>query len=341
MVKMDYISIPQPGSVMIKEMELPAVKPGEALLKLCYGGICGSDLGTYRGTFLYTQYPRIPGHEFAAEIVAIGANDYGLKKGMIVTGNPYFNCNQCYSCQRGYVNCCTSNQTLGAQRDGVFRQYITLPVERIYDGRGLAPQILTLIEPFCISYHAVKRARVQSGDHVLVVGAGTIGCLAVAAAKLQGAQVCVTDVFERKLDYAAQMGADETFVNCNTEDFKQKVQQITDDKGFDACIEAVGLPSTFQNSIDAAAYRGRVVEVGVGKQNLDFFYSVIQTKELEVMGSRNALKEDFIELIAMVKAGKVNLEAMIIDVYNYWDAGVAFETLSVKGADKLKVLLKF
>jgi threonine dehydrogenase-like Zn-dependent dehydrogenase len=81
--------------------------------------------------------------------------------------------------------------------------------------------------------------------------------------------------------------------------------------------------------------------VGVGKQNLDFFYSIIQTKELEVMGSRNALKEDFIELIAMVKTGKVNLEAMITDVYDYREAGAAFEAFSVKGADKLKVLLKF
>ncbi|MDF3002908.1 MAG: sorbitol dehydrogenase, partial [Bacillota bacterium] len=91
-MNMNYISIPKPGIVEIKEREKPALTPGHAILKLCYGGICGSDLGTYRGSFLYTKYPRIPGHEFSAEIVEIGANDRGLKPGMIVTCNPYFNC---------------------------------------------------------------------------------------------------------------------------------------------------------------------------------------------------------------------------------------------------------
>jgi 2-desacetyl-2-hydroxyethyl bacteriochlorophyllide A dehydrogenase len=341
MDKMKYVAIPQPGAVSIDEMEMPTAGPGEALLKLCYGGICGSDLGTYRGSFLYTQYPRIPGHEFSAEIVAVGPNDLGLQTGMMVTANPYFNCNSCYSCQRGFVNCCMSNQTLGAQRDGVFRQYVTMPIERIYNGKGLNPKLLTLIEPFCISYHAVKRARVQKGDHVLVVGSGTIGCLAVAAAKLQGARVCVTDVSEGKLDYAVKMGADATFVNRSPAEFKEKVAELTDQKGFDVCIEAVGLPTTFQNSIDAAAFRGRVVIVGIGKQSLDFFYSIIQTKELDVMGSRNALKADFLELIDIVKAGKVNLEPIISNVYDYADAATAFEELSVRGGDKLKVLLKF
>ena len=102
-----------PGQVEIRETEMPVRKPGEALLKLLYGGICGSDLGSYRGTFAYFDYPRIPGHEFSAEIVEIDENEYGLKKGMIVTCNPYFNCGTCYSCQRGILNACMDNQTLG------------------------------------------------------------------------------------------------------------------------------------------------------------------------------------------------------------------------------------
>jgi 2-desacetyl-2-hydroxyethyl bacteriochlorophyllide A dehydrogenase len=340
-MNMKYISIPKPGIVEIKETEMPALQPGNALLRLQYGGICGSDLGTYRGSFLYTKYPRIPGHEFSAEIVEVGANDRGLKKGMIVTANPYFNCGECYSCTRGHVNCCVSNQTLGAQRDGAFMQYISMPVERIYDGKGLSPKVLALIEPFCISYHAVKRGKVKPGDNVLVVGSGTIGCLAATAAKLAGARVYVSDISEGKLEYAKKLGVDGVFVNSSEEAFKEKVQQITDGKSFDVCIEAVGLPVTFKNCIDAAAYRARVVIVGIGKQSLDFFYSIIQTKELDIFGSRNALKEDFIELIDIVKAGKVDLELFISDVYEYTEAQSAFEDLSTRGADKLKVLLKF
>lgn len=340
-MNMKYISIPKPGIVEIKETEMPVVTPGHALLKLQYGGICGSDLGTYRGSFLYTQYPRIPGHEFSAEIVEIGANDQGLKTGMIVTANPYFNCGHCYSCTRGNVNCCMSNQTMGAQRDGAFMQYITMPVERVYDGKGLSPKVLALIEPFCISYHAVKRAKIKPGDNVLVVGSGTIGCLAAMAAKLAGARVFVSDICEGKLEYAKKLGVDGVFVNSNEEVFKEKVQEITGGKGFDISMEAVGLPVTFKNCIDAAAYRGRVVIVGIGKQSLDFFYSIIQTKELDIFGSRNALKEDFIELIDIVKAGKIDLEKIISNVYDFSEAQAAFEDLSTRGADKLKVLLKF
>ena len=114
---MKSVYINAPGQVEIRETPMPQRKKGEALLKLLYGGICGSDLGSYRGTFAYFSYPRIPGHEFSAEIVEIDENEYDLKKGMIVTCNPYFNCGSCYSCSRGIVNACMDNQTMGCQRE--------------------------------------------------------------------------------------------------------------------------------------------------------------------------------------------------------------------------------
>lgn len=194
---MKSIVINKPGDVSVIEMEKPVPKKGEALLKLLYGGVCGSDLGSYRGTFAYVSYPRIPGHEFSAEIIEIEENDKGLEPGMIVTCNPYFNCTECYSCKRGLVNCCTTNQTMGVQREGAFSEYITMPIERIYDGKGLPPKTLALIEPFCISYHGVSRADVQMGDKVLVIGAGTIGVLAAVAAKAKGAEVYISDVSEK------------------------------------------------------------------------------------------------------------------------------------------------
>lgn len=115
------ILIEAPFNVKINEIPMPVASKEEAVLKVLYGGICGSDLNIYRGKFAYASYPRIPGHEFSAEIVQINKNENGLKEGMIVTANPYFNCGKCYSCRRGLVNCCTSNQTMGVQRDGCFR----------------------------------------------------------------------------------------------------------------------------------------------------------------------------------------------------------------------------
>ena len=342
---MKTIVIPEPGKVVIKETAMPQAKKGEALLKVLYGGICGSDLGTYRGTFAYAGYPRVPGHEFSAEIIEIGENDRGLKPGMIVTCNPYFNCQKCYACQRGLVNCCESNETMGAQRDGAFSEYITMPIERIYDGKGLSPKQLALIEPFCISYHGVSRADVKKGDKVLVIGAGTIGVLAAIAAKAKGGEVYIADVAEEKLTYAY-----ETFQlagmikNDSDESLMQRVQEITGDHhGFDVCIEAVGLPSTFQNCVDAATYGARIVLIGVGKKNLDFNFTLIQKKELNIFGSRNARKEDFIELIDLVKKGEVDLEKIVMEnsEYAFDDAARAFQEFSENAGSKLKVMIRF
>lgn len=338
---MKAIFIEEPGKVTLREIEKPVPKEGEALLKLLYGGICGSDLGSYRGTFAYFSYPRVPGHEFSAEIVEIGPNEQGFKPGMVVTCNPYFNCGHCYSCRRGLVNCCTDNQTMGVQREGAFSEYITMPVERLCDGKGLPAKTLALIEPFCISYHGVSRAKVKAGEKVLVIGAGTIGVLAAVAAKQQGALVYISDVAQGKLDYAKQFGIDGTLLNDSAEHFAQQVKNITNGDGFDVTIEAVGLPSTFQSCIDAAAFGGRVVLIGVGKKNLDFNFTLLQKKELNVFGSRNAKMKDFIELIEMVKNGNIPLEKIVTNVYSFKDAATAFSDFDKNAGSMLKVVLDF
>lgn len=340
---MKTIIINKPGEVQVVERDMPVRKPGEALLKILYGGICGSDLGTYRGTFAYSDYPRIPGHEFSAEIVEIDDNDKGLKPGIIVTANPYMNCEHCYSCGRGLVNCCEHNETLGCQRDGAFSEYFTLPIERLYDGKGLSAKVLAVIEPFCISYHGVSRADVQAGDKVLIIGAGTIGTLAAVAAKAKGADVYIADLAAEKVHYAVtNFGLAGGIVNNgNTDDFMKQCMEITKNNGFDVTIEAVGMPATFQNCIDAAAFGGKVVLIGVGKKNLDFNFTLIQKKELNIFGSRNSLKKDFLELIDLVQSGAVDLEKIITNEYSIDDAAKAFDDFDKNAATMLKVVIKF
>lgn len=339
---MKTIQVKEPGNVQVIDTAKPTPKKGEALLKILYGGICGSDLGTYRGTFAYADYPRIPGHEFSAEIVEIEENDLGLKPGMIVTANPYMNCTTCYSCERELVNCCEHNETLGCQRDGAFSEYFTLPIERLYDGKGLSPKVLAVIEPFCISYHGVSRGKVQAGQKVLVIGSGTIGTLAAIAAKAKGAEVYIADVAAKKVAYSVEtFGLAGGIVNEGDESFLAKCMEITNNHGFDVTIEAVGLPSTFQNCIDAVAFGGNVVLIGVGKKNLDFNFTLIQKKELNIYGSRNALKKDFLELIDLVKSGAVDLEKIITNEYSADNAAQAFDDFDKHGADMLKVVIKF
>ncbi|MEE3381318.1 MAG: zinc-binding alcohol dehydrogenase family protein [Succiniclasticum sp.] len=339
---MKAIYIEEPGKVTFRDIPKPVRKPGEALLKVLYGGICGSDLSSYRGTFAYFDYPRIPGHEFSAEIVEIDDNDQGLKPGMVVTCNPYFNCGHCYSCQRGIVNACTSNETMGCQRDGAFCEYITMPIERIYDGKGLPANLLCAIEPFCISWHGVSRAHIKKGDKVLIVGAGTIGVLAAISAKAKGGEVYIADVAQPKLDYAKKyFGVAGTILNSSEEAFTKACNEITNGNGFDVTIEAVGLPSTFQNCIDAAAFGGHMVLIGVGKKNLDFNFTLLQKKELNVCGSRNALKKDFLELIDLVKTGTVPLDKVVTNEYGFSEAPKAFADFSAHAGEMLKVRIDF
>lgn len=336
------IIIKAPGDVAIIESPMPERKKGEVLLKLLYGGICGSDLGSYRGTFVYFDYPRVPGHEFSAEILDCDeGNAYGLRKGMVVTGNPYFNCGKCYSCRRGLVNACEHNETLGCQRDGVFSTYFVMPEERIYDGKGIDPKALAAVEPFCISYHGVKRAGIRPGEKVLIVGAGTIGVAAAIMAKAMGGEVTVCDVVAAKLAMAEGFGVDHTLLNDSPEHFADGVRTLTGGDGFDVAIEAVGLPDTMMNCIDAVCFGGRLVDIGVGKKNLDFFYTIIQKKELNIFGSRNALKEDFLELIDLQAAGKVSLEKVVTNLYSFDRAPQAFEDFSQRGGEMLKVMIQF
>ncbi len=340
---MKELYINSPGVVEFREADMPKRNENEAVLKLLYGGICGSDLGSYRGTFAYFSYPRIPGHEFSAEIVDIDENNsYGLKKGMVVTCNPYFNCGKCYPCRKGLVNVCEHNETMGSQRNGAFRDYIVMPLERIYDGRGLDARTLAVVEPFCIGLHGINHVQLKKGDRVLVIGSGTIGIFAATAAKMKGATVIMADISENKLQMAKQQfGIDDTILNDSHENFLSRVMDKTDGCGFDVCVEAVGLPSTFQDCIDAACFGGSVILIGIGKKNLDFNFTTIQKKELHIYGSRNALKQDFIETIDALLTGKLDLGKAITDVYAFSEAPKAFAEFSANQGDKLKVLLDF
>lgn len=332
------IVIPAPNQIEIREVPMPEVKPGEALLKVKYVGICGADVASFTGNQPFTTYPRIPGHEFSAEIVSIPENDKGLKPGDIVTCNPYFNCGHCYSCRRGFVNCCTDNQTMGVQRDGAFCEYIAMPVERIYPGQGLSAEELALIEPFSISQHAVSRAAIRKTDKVLVIGAGPIGLFALLAAKQLCGKIVVADILDNRLALAMEYGAD-AVINTKTHSLADFVEEFTDGNGFDVCIEACGAPETFLGCIDSAAFAANIILIGNGKRETSFVHSVLLKKELNVHGSRNALKTDFLNNIDLVASGKADVMKMVSGVYEMEDALAAFKALAHNDGTLAKLLI--
>jgi 2-desacetyl-2-hydroxyethyl bacteriochlorophyllide A dehydrogenase len=336
---MKTVFIEDDNKIAIKEMEMPVRKAGEALLKIKYCGICGSDVATYTGNQPFATYPRIPGHEFSAEIVEIDENNLGLKEGMIVTANPYFNCGTCYSCRRGKVNCCEDNQTMGVQRDGSFSEYITMPIERIVDGKGLDAKTLALIEPFSIGYHAINRGNVKEGDKVLVIGAGPIGIFAMISAKLKGAEVYIADVLDKRLELAKELGAVGT-INTMKENLVERVKEITNNCGMDVCVEAAGLPMTFLGCIDNVCFGGKIILIGNGKKETTFNHSILLKKEVDVYGSRNSL-HDFEPLVDIVSSGKVDINKLITNIYSLDEATNAFEALKNNDGTMAKVLVSF
>lgn len=336
---MKTVLIEKPFEIAVTDTEMPVAKDGEAILKVLYCGICGADVASYTGNQPFTTYPRIPGHEFSAQIVSIPENDKGLKVGDIVTANPYFNCGECYSCQRGFVNCCTDNRTMGVQRDGSFREYIAMPIERIYDGKGLSAKELALVEPFTISYHALHRAQVKPGDKVLVVGAGPIGLFALISAKAQGAEAFVADVLDGRLEKATHFGADGV-INSAKSDIVEEAMRITNGNGFDVCVEACGQSVTFLNCIDCAAFAANIILIGNGKKETTFLHSILLKKELNVFGSRNSYAKDFREVIDLIASGKVNVLDMVSAVYPMAEADVAFKALANNDGSLAKVLIE-
>ena len=337
---MKAIEITKPFEIKVIDKEMPTPKEGEALLRVLYCGICGADVASYTGNQPFTTYPRIPGHEFSAQIVEVPDNDKGFKAGDIITCNPYFNCGECYACKRGIVNACYDNQTMGVQRDGAYQEYITMPLERLIDGKGLSADVLALIEPFSISAHALSRAEVKEGDNLLIMGAGPIGLFALIKAKSLGARVAIADLMECRLELAKEFGAD-LVINNKTDDFDKCCEEFTGGNGFDVCVEACGAPVTFLSCIDKATHGANIILIGNGKKETTFVHSIILKKELNIFGSRNAFTKDFEELIDLVSSGKVDILKIVSGVYDVENSKEAFDSLANNDGSLAKLLIKF
>lgn len=337
---MKAVKVTKPGQIDIVEVPMPEVRPGEALLRVKFAGICGSDLQIFTGNQPFGSYPRVPGHEFSAEVVQVNGESSEIRPGMLVAGNPYFNCGHCYSCRRGLVNCCESNETMGVHRDGAFQEYISMPIERLYPGKSLTGVQLAMIEPFSIGYHAANRVDITPQDKVLVLGAGAIGIFAMLSAKVKGAQVWIADLIQSRLDMAGRLGADGSLNLKAVDDVEQAARALTEGNGFDVVLEATGVPESFLNGIAASAFGGRIALIGNGKREVSFNQSVLIKKELDVQGSRNSLNA-FRPLIDHVAAGTVDIRPMATSIYPFAETIDAMRVQLDHPERNVKVLLSF
>lgn len=338
---MQALQITAPGEVSLVNMEKPAVKAGEVLVKIHYVGYCGSDLNTFLGKNPMVKLPVIPGHEIGATIEETGEGvpDH-LKPGMPCTINPYTNCGKCPSCRNGRSNACQFNETLGVQRHGAMREYISVPWIKIIADESITPKDFSLVEPMSVGFHAVSRAQVTDLDIVMVIGCGMIGVGAIVRAAIRGARVIAVDVDDEKLTLAKTLGAQYT-INSKTENVHEKLQQITSGTGPDVIIEAVGAPVTYQMAVNEVAFTGRVVCIGYAKSEVAFETKYFVQKELDIRGSRNAMPEDFRAVMEYMKKGICPKEKFISGIYAPEDGKKALENWQADPGKVFRILIKF
>ena len=336
---MRALVIDRPGEARVIEMGRPAAGPLEATMRIRRIGLCGTDLSTFLGKNPLVTYPRIPGHEVAATLEHVPANDLGLAEGMNVTMSPYTNCGKCSACRQGRFNACRFNQTLGVQRDGALMDYFSMPLAKLY-AAPLPVEELCLVEPLTVGCHAVARGQVTAADTVAIYGCGGVGLGAVAAAAFRDARVVAIDIDDKKLAIARDCGARET-INTTREDVHARLQELTAGNGPDAIIEAIGRPDTYRAAVEEVCFAGRVVYIGYAKDHVSFETRLFVQKELDICGSRNALPQDFREVIRMFEQKRFPTAEAISATVPLEEAPAILRAWSEDPAAYTKIMIAF
>jgi L-idonate 5-dehydrogenase len=328
----------------VESLPQPEPGPGEVLLRLGAGGICGSDLHYYMhgrvGSFVIRE-PLIPGHEISGTVAAVGNGVIRVKAGDKVAINPSHACGSCRACRAGRENLCTGMRFLGSASvfphvQGMFREFFVMGERQCYPIRTAASlSDLAFAEPLSVALHAVNRAGSLLGKTVLVTGAGPIGCLIVAAALLAGAAgLIVTDVVDRPLEAAKRMGAD-VCIRADREGANAALGQLGE---IDAAFEVSGSPAGLKTCLQTVARGGRIVQVGtLPAEGLHFAANHVMAREIDYVGTfRFGVEFDW--SVRYLTEGRVDIQPLLSAQYPLKDAEAAFQ-LAADKSKSIKVQL--
>ena len=312
------IKYEKPWDVTCVNTEKPAPGQGEALIKVRSAGICGSDIGAFRGTNPLVTYPRIIGHEIAGEIISIPENKKGLKAGDHVIVDPYMYCSACYPCSLGRTNCCEDLKVLGVHVDGGMSEYFTHPADMLWKLPDDMPwELAPIAEPLTIALHGIHRGRLKKGEHVAIIGAGPIGILAAMGALAYGAEPIMIDLVEERLEEARRLGVRYT-IQSGKEDVAAKTAGYTDGRMAELVMECSGANAAIQMSLDIAANAGRITFTGWPKNETPLMTGTITKKEVDILGARTSANE-FEEAIELIHTGKVDAGKILTKVISLQD----------------------
>jgi 2-desacetyl-2-hydroxyethyl bacteriochlorophyllide A dehydrogenase len=324
---MKAILLEEPGKYKYIEVEaLATPKKGEVSLKIRQLGVCGTDLHAYNGKQPFFSYPRILGHEIAAEVVALGEGVSHLKVGDLCSVNPGINRIEDQAVRRGKTNCGTSLSLIGIHEDGAMQEYINHPADLVFPANGLTLDQISMIEPLAIGSHAVERADIQAEDLVLIIGAGPIGIGTVAMALLKSAKVLVLDMNQNRLDFISQKFPSVETVLLNDSVETTLKERLNGDLPT-VILDATGNKTSMENCINLIAPSGTIIFIGLFIGDFSFHDPLFHKKEVTLKSSRNAVATDFEKLIRLLNGNLVNIDGLITH-------RIAFDSL-IENWDKL------
>jgi L-iditol 2-dehydrogenase len=337
------------GDLRIEEAAVPEPGYGEVLLKIASVGTCGSDVHYFvEGAIgdAVVEEPITMGHEFSAWIAALGegvAEEVpDLEVGGLVAVEPAIPCGVCESCQHGHPNLCPDVQFCGTPPiDGVFAEYAVMPAENCFPlPEGFTADEGALLEPLGVAIHAVDLAHLKPGQTVAVLGAGPIGLLTAAVARVAGAgQILMTEPLDFRREFALEYCADEVF-DPGSEDVVSAILEATSGRGVDVAFEAAGASETPEHAARVTRPGGKVIVIGIPSDNqMLMSASNVRRKGLTIKLVRR-MKHTYPRAIAMVHSGMIDILPLATHHYPLDQIKEAFELVATYGDGVLRVMIE-
>ena len=324
-----------PRDLRVESSTRPEVRGDEVLVRVTVAGLCGTDYRIWSGD-RPVAYPRVMGHEFVGRVEMIGAGVTRVAPGGHVAVEPNYSCGTCPLCWEGNKNLCLARTAVGIDVDGCFAELVRVPARCCWPApAGVADEDLVLTEPLAVAVRAVGRADVRSGETVAVVGAGTLGLLAVQVARGHGARILVVSRTARRFALARDLGAEATHT---VEDgpLDARARAFSGREGVDCVIETAGTAEAVNHALALVRPGGRIILTGLPHESTPVeFFSVVR-REITILGSM-IYQDEFSEAMRLVADGTVKTRPLVSHRFPLDAIGDAFVTHAQP--DSIKVAL--
>ena len=334
-------------NMILKEIPVPEVGEKEVLVSLEYVGICGSDVhyfhsgccGAYK---VDLDEDFMLGHECAGTVMEVGAGVEDLKIGDRVALEPGITCGKCEACKSGHYNLCPDVVFLATPPvQGCNEEYIAFPADMCFKlPENVSTKEGALIEPLSVGFYAAEQGAVNTGDTVIILGAGCIGLVTLLACKAHGAgQIIVADLVEARLNKALELGAT-AVVNSGKEDIFEKVKKLTGGRGFDVVFETAGSAVTIAQTPFLVRRGGTITLVGISAQEeISYNFAQIMDKEATIK-SVFRYKNIYPKAIAAVSSGAIEVKDIVTHEFDLEHIQEAYEEAVNNKTDLVKAVIK-